>query len=459
MRTSYKKSFFMYSILGTLFTAIFLCCTPVYSNSHLDLDQDRDIDGKDLAELVLVNSNIEEIAQQFGSNYRSFYMAATPFRFETQPYYASVEFIFEGFENNVDMVSLHMDGFFGLPWDEFKNNSTPNQPWYNKMQDIKERVNQLGTGIYLSLTPLSGMRDSLGSKAVDESGTLKIQQAWYAGCYDFDADPENIREAYLNYVTWMVDFFQPDYLTHGIEINLYLKACPDTYDSLVRLLNEVYDREKARQPSLPIFPSFTAAAMWGYGGNGDCSVGERTCLIENISRQSELKRDRWGISAYPVFQQWEWNRTSEQKMPTDYFSAFQELTGEHVVFAETGRGSYNVIVPYPELTDPCLTLFTSSNQDQQDYINTVMENANAFNSDLVVWWSLRDFLFHDLLTSCPYEDTGVWGAIYKTVADQGLLGAWIMWGSMGVLDFDAEEKPSYSTWKSWIDLPVIPYNP
>lgn len=439
------------NVIPVLILFMFFVLPPLYANSHIDFDKDRDVDGKDLVAWISQTSDPKEIAAVFGSAYRSFYMASTPFRHEVSPGHASSVFDFEAFDSRVDMVSIHTDNFFGLPWDEFKPGGARVESWHQVMAQIKNEMDRLGVGIYLSLTPLKGLRDSIAAKAVDKNGALDIDVNWYQGCYDFDADPENVRQAFLNYVRWMVDYFKPRYLTHGIEVNMYMDTCPDDYDSLIRLLNDVYDQEKTIQPELPVFPSFTAKKMWSYGHDGDCEIGDRTCLISNINRQKTLKRDRWAISAYPIFLQWEWGQ-----MPHDYFKVFHELTGEKIVFAETGQGSSNVTWRFPTPVDPCFQVFTSSDQAQTDYLNLILTQANQLNADLVVWWSLRDFLFEQILTECPYEDPGTWGDLYTAVEAQGLIGAWLMWGSMGVLDFDGQLKPAYSIWKHWLALPFIP---
>ncbi|MDY6842571.1 MAG: hypothetical protein SVW57_00575 [Thermodesulfobacteriota bacterium] len=154
----------------------------------------------------------------------------------------------------------------------------------------------------MSVTPLNGLRTTIAALAYEAGGELVIDNKWATGCYNFDTgiNADQIRSAYLNYVQWMVDFFEPVFLTHGIELNMYMDACPDCYESLTRLLNDVYDQEKARNPDLIIFPTFTAKAMWDYGDNGNCSVGDRSCLIDNLESQRDIKRDRFGISAYPL---------------------------------------------------------------------------------------------------------------------------------------------------------------
>ena len=388
------------------------------------------------------HSNSDQAETSSAGN-RSFYLASVPVQFEVTDSDIRIVFDFDGFAGKVDLISLHTDNFFGLPWDEFAGGALV-QAWHTVMNQIKTEVEALNVGVYLSLTPLSSMRNGIAAKALDQGGNLLIDNQWCPDCYNFDTDADNIRAAYLAYVRWMVDFFDPIFLTHGIEVDMYMDACPYEYNSLINLLNEVYDQEKAINPDLPIFPSFTAGGLWDYGDSGQCEVGDTTCLVANLALQDSIKRDRFGVSAYPIFMQWEW-----EGIPQDYFSALSELSGEMVVFCETGWGSYPVTVPWPGPDDECFQVLTSSDDDQIEYMQFLFSQADELGSDLVVWWSLRDYLFEQFLTSCPCDSPGLWCLLYDAVNEDGLLPAFLMWGSMGVMDYNGQEKASYALWHEW----------
>jgi len=378
---------------------------------------------------------------------RSFFLASAPFRFEVTDASISSVFDFTGFAGQMDIVSIHTDNFFGLPWDEFAADISPPGAWLDVMERIRADAEASGLDVYLSVTPLSGLRATLAAKALDVGGELVVDDGWITGCYNFDTGPEHeaIRTAYLRYVRWMVDFFEPVYLTHGIEVNMYDISCPNDYQSLIGLLNDVYDQEKGVDPNLPIFPTFTAADMWYESETRDCWPHDRSCLVENLAKVADLRRDRLGVSSYPI---WEFQEMGS--WPDDYFTAFAEETGERVVFGETGWNNHDVTVPWPELGDPCQTVATSSDALQIQYMEYLFEKAEQMDSDLVVWWSYRDYLFEQMLTSCPCDAPGLWCVLYEAIADVGLLAPWMMWGSMGVVDYDGNEKAVKGTWDSWL---------
>jgi hypothetical protein len=296
------------------------------------------------------------------------------------------------------------------------------------------------------------MRDGLAMVARDVDGELVVENNPLAGCYDFDNGPNATqqRAAYKAFVRWMVDFFDPQYLSHVIEMNIYDANCPDQYASVLSLANEVYEQEKAVNPDLPIFATFAISFMWGYD-TGECAIGDRACLELNLTRIAGLERDRFAISSYPAFLS-----NESPQIPDDFFDAVHEITGERLVWGETGYGNRDVTIPYPTLDDPCQTILFSSDQEQIDYLNFLLEDANRMGSDLVVWWSFRDFITPEVLSSCPCSAPGLWCVLYEAMYNVGLLPAWLHWGAMGMLDYAVQPKPALATWNDWLARPVEP---
>ena len=399
------------------------------------------------------NSEFEEDtdADEIPENLRPFKLAVAPFQFEVKPANIRSVFRFDGFEGNVEVISLHTDNFFGIPWDAFMAGEEPPQAWIDNMTAIKAAVDDLGAPIYLSLTPLGGVRNRIAAKVLERNGELEIDGDWRPVCYDFiqGEDHEDIFEAYLAYVRWMVDFFEPQWLTHGIEINLYDVFCPEQYVSLIPLLNAVYDQEKALRPDLPIFPTLTVDHMWLEHETLDCSFQTRICLRANLEKLATLKRDRIGLSAYPV---WHFNEVGGP-IP-GYFSAFAEETGEPLMVGETGVTNRVVEVPFPTTDDPCLMVVASSDAAQIEYLEYLLNEAETLNMDLVVWWSLVDFLPEHMLEGCPCTSPWPWCIVYQVMADSNLLHAFIMWGGMGILDYELQPKAIHETWQSWLARPV-----
>jgi hypothetical protein len=381
---------------------------------------------------------------------RPFYMAAAPYQYEFEEFAVRDAFDTAGFTGRVDALSLHMD-FFGLPWEAFASGGDLPPAWTAKMGELKTLADDLGAAVFLSITPLNGMRDGL-APIVRDMGSELVQEPFGETCHDLATGPQaaSLRAAYVAYARWMADFFEPAFLAHVIEIDLYDLSCPAAYAPLKDLANEAYAAVKADHPDLPVFPTFTMAHLWGLG-EGGCEPGDRACLAQQLERSEDVDRDRFGISAYPMFEQynWEW-------VPEDFFSAVHDLTGERLVWGETGYGTRNVVVPFPTVDDPCTDLFSLSDDDQIRFMEFLFEDAQRLGSDLVTWWSLRDFVPASMPGTCPCDAPGLWCVLYDAVGDAGLLPLWLGWGSMGIMDYELADKPGAATWDAWFARRRVP---
>ena len=431
---------------------MFVAFLPVLTGSCAASDDDNE------AEVLIDDDTVDDTAVADDSapdddhwmEKRSFHMAAAPVQFAFREYWAGIVFDTTGFDGRVDAISLHQD-FFGLPWDEFASGAALPAAWVSEMTEIRDMAEALGAPIYLSLTPLDGMRSTLAPKATDQGGELVLVENWAAPCFNFETGESApaLRRAYLDYAKWMVDFFEPRWLTNVIEMNLFYVSCPDAYGPLIDVANAVYDQEKSWRPGLIVFPTFVIDALYGYGGNGNCEVGDFSCLEDSLALNAGVRRDRIGISSYPLHMSYEWTR-----IPDDYFSLIADMSGERVVFGETGWATHPVWIPTEENPTECWRIFDTSDADQIDYMRYLFEQADAMGSDLVTWWSLRDYLPREMLDNCPCDAPGLWCTLYDAVEQTGLLPAWLGWGSMGVLDYDLNAKPSLEFWNEWLARPI-----
>jgi len=377
---------------------------------------------------------------------RSFYLSAAPFQIHFEPFSAEFVFKTDGFDGLIDLLSVHQD-FFGLPWDAFADGADPPAAWQAVMEDIRDQTQRLGVGVFLSVTPLDGDRRTLIARVREtEDGQAVKDERWAADCYDFGAAPDaaRLRTAYKNYVRWMVDFFEPRFLNHLIEVNIFARSCPaPAYDALMELANEVYGQEKERHPELIVFPSFMIGEYWGWDEGYE--RGDATWYETAYARDGNLRRDRFAISSYTAFDIY-WGGP----LPADFYTYAYDHHGEPTVFAEVGTASRSVICPYPTLSDPCTTLLATSEAEQQAYMAELFDAAQTMGSDLVTWWSLRDYLPADLPGTCPCEAEGLWCEVETAFDQTGLLPLFLMWGSMGILDYEGDGKTTRELWEEWL---------
>src|SRR5439155_24906188 len=76
-------------------------------------------------------------------------------------------------------------------------------------------------------------------------------------------DPR-VQLAFLNYCRRAITYFNPDYLTIGIEVNQLMAVNPALWSAFLTLQQNVYRSLKALYPSMPIMVSMTANELLGY---------------------------------------------------------------------------------------------------------------------------------------------------------------------------------------------------
>ena len=119
----------------------------------------------------------------------------------------------------------------------------------------KKEATPKGGKVYLAISPGRG-----DLKPGEKS--LPFPKELVGKSYD---DPV-VMKAYLGYCRRMVEFFKPDYLGIGIEVNEIYQAGPDKWRAYAALHRHVYQELKKDHPDLPIFASFTLHGMLNQTG-------------------------------------------------------------------------------------------------------------------------------------------------------------------------------------------------
>ena len=105
--------------------------------------------------------------------------------------------------DDADVFAVHQE-FYGLPWDEFENDTAPPAEWVAVMDGLHDTATQSGHPVFLSVSMLDGQRQHLADKTQIQSGAVKTASSGSAACYDFHsaADAATKKAAYLRYVTY-----------------------------------------------------------------------------------------------------------------------------------------------------------------------------------------------------------------------------------------------------------------
>jgi len=363
--------------------------------------------------------------------------------------------------DDVDLIAVHQE-YYGVPWTELAAGVDPPAEWTAKMSALAMSARNAGKPVFLSISPLNGHRDSLAPRTRISGGSIVAEDGWAARCYDFAtaADAATWRGAYLRYVEWMVDLFQPRYLNVGIELNLFLVACPTAWDGMVELVNAAYDTAKARRPSAVVFPSIQIDVLYGLApGSCPAGVDAGSCYDDAYAHLSGVKRDRFAVSTYPYLGV----VRALDDLPADWFTRAADRGGERAVIAEAGWLSDSVVAQAS--TGQCFTALTTTALLETAYLDRILTAAETAKMDLVTWISDRDLIIAPLMGECGCQESAEWCAVRDIFRgppptggmDTQLAGELLFkaFGTMGIRTYDGTPKPDvYRRWQQARALPI-----
>ena len=355
---------------------------------------------------------------------------------------------------DVEVVAIHQE-FYGVPWDAFAAAEAPPPDWAARMADLAGFARGAGKQIFLSVSPLDGSRTSLATRLRLVNGAEVMESGWAPRCWDFRTAPDGPtwRDAYVRYVEWMVDLFQPEFLNVGIELNLWDVQCPSAWEGMVDVVNAAYDAAKLRRSAARVFPSIQIDALYGLAP-GSCPAGmsSTTCYETGYGHLARLKRDRFAISTYPYLGA----VPSLEALPADWFTRAAARGGERPLIAEAGWLTTPLVAQ--SASGQCVTALTSDESFATAYLDRVLTDAQRAGMELVTWISDRDLLIAPLMTDCGCHQSAEWCAVRDLfrgpppsgTVDTQLQGELMMkaFGAMGLRTYDGTSKPAvYGRWE------------
>ncbi|WP_375562444.1 hypothetical protein ACE193_07820 [Bernardetia sp. OM2101] len=319
--------------------------------------------------------------------------------FTTWPYDFSLEAVnstYSFIEQNADIYSEHIDG--KIPWEALINQTAFPTEFVDEVDGkISRKINS--HQLLLSVSLLNTLRNDL-QEGYNE------QVPAYTSLSD-----THIENAYFDYLVYLVDRFNPDYLVMAMEVNELLTNNSGKWNEYKILGDKLRIRLKTKYPNLQLAESFTLHSWYQ----------QRTDFVDDIKTYSQ-KSDFLAVSFYAFVMQ--------KHTKTEFQGAFDFLhtqTSKPIAFVETNALAQDLSIPN-------LNVFiTSSEEEQNIYLETLLENAQEQNYEFVIWWAHRDY---DRLLEFFPEDSKDLGSI---------------WRDTGLLDEDGNERPAFSTWKENLD--------
>ncbi len=337
---------------------------------------------------------------------RPFFMGFTPFPWDISE--AAVESTYAGITGDGDIICHHFDA--GVPWTE----ALANEPFSKHVQDgwrTRREKTPEGFKVFVALTPLNMFRKGMALYHGE-----KENMPLPAGFAGKDFDDAKVMKAYLNYCRRAVEYFRPDYLAIGIEVNELTHHSPEKWPGFVKLYKHVYRELKKEHREMPIFATFTLHNLLQDGWTD--IEGEREKIRAFLGEV-----DIAGISFYPFMK-----TLGRPERPVEAFDWIREFVGDKpIAITETGfpaeathLNDFNVTLP-------------GSPEGQAVYYETLLGAAVRDDYLFVIAFLYRDY---DAL----WEKMKV-----------GMSGDWAAaWRDCGMLDGAGGERPSHEVWRNYL---------
>lgn len=354
--------------------------------------------------IVLVTSSCSK--QEKITDTRSFYMGVTPWPADFT--LAEVEKSYGFINSYCDIVSQHIDD--GIPYEEFYADLPLPVSFTN---DMSFRVSRTPASMksFLSVSPLNLTRreksDYYGKSSIPDSIKLK----WKS----LPVNDPKVVTAYVKYMKWLIEKFNPIYVNYGVESNVLLWD-PAKFILYKDFIGKVYSQLKVSYPNLVLFVSFM--------------VDES---VEGFNYAKELLpyTDWIGLSSYPyiIVSSSANGNTDPRNFPANYYERYIELDpSKPFAFAETAYIAENLVVSSAGLNK-------QGNENwQSDYLDIVCKLSNKYNAKLFIWFCSKDY------------DAG-----NNTLRNSGLFqDLFSFWEDTGLIDENDRKRPAFSTWTNWL---------
>ena len=326
---------------------------------------------------------------------RSFRMGFTGFCYDVTPEAvgASRTFVRE----NGDIIAHHIEG---VPWAE----ALKELPFPKALLDDwtgKKAGTPAGGKVYLAISPGRGEL-KLAEKCLPLPAELKGKG------YD---DPL-VKQAYLNYCLRAIEFFKPDYLAIGIEVNEIFSVGPQVWKAYAQLHRHVYGELKKRHSSLPVFASLTIHN----------AIKDRGGMVAGFAELMDVN-DLVAVSYYPFF--------VEDR---------RRLTGFDWLFGQFDRFKkpYAVVETNDAAERLPLTSF-------KVVIEGTPARQLAYYEHLLSVAQKREFAFVISFVHQDYD--ALWEKIKGSAPE-----AFKAWRDCGLLDEAGAARPAFGVWKRYLGL-------
>ncbi len=321
---------------------------------------------------------------------------------------------------DADIIAHHLDD--GIPWPEAAAGlGVENYPGGLQADWIFRRImTPASHQVYVAITPISIGRNSLAPYRGEQPDTPLdvLGEPWVSA----DFNDEMVKQAFLNHAVNAVEYFRPDYLSIGIEVNLFRQLAPSAlWPDYFELHRETYQALKQRYPSLPIFVTMTGNEL--LEGFTAADPADQAQVLADMQAFTDIL----GISWYPFL-----STFGTGDLPADTYRRIDALTDKPIVITETG---YPAQFQRLEVSEGVTVDLNGTLEKQDTFMRDLLAAANARRFRFVIQFVTRDYDALCNALQCSdfsriWQDTGLW-------------------------DQDDVERPALSRWRDLLQRPLV----
>ncbi|MDQ3148572.1 MAG: glycoside hydrolase family 97 catalytic domain-containing protein [Chloroflexota bacterium] len=364
---------------------------------------------------------------------------------------------------NGDLVAYHFDN--GVPWvealaDTFASAEPPYSANVREVWAQERAARPAGTKVAVAINPLGVPRNSLapywgvgqgfyhddrfnlvGTGVVQDYESRLLPHPWNT----YALDSPQVKTAFLNYARRTLDYFRPDYLITGVEVNLALQADPVLFARYVELQRYVYTQLRANPAyahvkiGVSVAAEYFVADEFGVPVLADAMQGSGVAEGHLNGLRALLPyTDLVGLSVYPVKTRFGTSQIQAGFFDT-LFSTLRSVTDKPLAITEAG---------YPSSTFQVQNLhFSSSRETQFRFLRLMLSESAKHGLEFVTNYSVRD--------QTPYMDKLRARSLeVPPFISPRLVEFYKYFEFIGVFEASGEPKPSASLFASTLEVPL-----
>lgn len=211
---------------------------------------------------------------------------------------------------------------------------------------------------------------------------------------------QNMRQAFVAYVRYVVRNYNPEYLAIGVEVNMLQDRDPAQFEAFLSLYEEAYANAKDANPATKVFPTFQMEDLEG-------SLGDVHAPRWEAIQAFTGKMDVLAVSTYPYLT----DISSVDDLRELYYSHLTGLFTGEVMIVDSAYPSAPV-VGYP---------LVGTEDEQARYLERLLTDAEASELSAVIWRAALDPSYAREGTLAAFRDIGL------RKGDGSNKAAWALW--------------------------------